>query len=388
MRISKSLLSVSILLAANQAHGADIFNAKSMALAGSGLAVADYTYGALLNPALTSNYQNEDDFNFNLNVGANVRDEDELIDKATDLVDIFDAIENEALTLDRVNQIQASLEEIDNLTAAVEAGASALISIPNQYVSASLFINSNVAVGVTANYDENDIVRLQNSLGSEFDTDELKTAIYAQGIAISEVGINLSHQFKLLNQDITVGIAPKYQMINSISYLVNVSSFDEDDFDSDEYTIEDENFNLDVGIRTSFDQWHFGATIKNLLKNDYEKKVPYADVDNTVTIEPLMAIGAGFKNDWLQASIDLDINGVEDHISNENLQYLRAGLELDAYQWAQLRLGYRYDLKDNNGNFLTAGLGISPGDIINLDVALTVSEEDEVGGAIQLGFSF
>ncbi|EJN8603124.1 conjugal transfer protein TraF, partial [Escherichia coli] len=56
--------------------------------------------------------------------------------------------------------------------------------------------------------------------------------------------------------------------------------------------------------------------------------------------------------------------------------------------WAQLRAGYRQNLAGNDGSAFTAGVGISPFDVVHLDVAGLIGTDNTYGAVAQLQFTF
>ncbi|EFB2293544.1 conjugal transfer protein TraF, partial [Escherichia coli] len=64
------------------------------------------------------------------------------------------------------------------------------------------------------------------------------------------------------------------------------------------------------------------------------------------------------------------------------------GAEFNAWKWAQLRTGYRQNLVSNNGSAFTAGIGLSPFDVIHIDVAGLVGTDNNYGAIAQLQFTF
>ncbi len=74
--------------------------------------------------------------------------------------------------------------------------------------------------------------------------------------------------------------------------------------------------------------------------------------------------------------------------SDDDLQMAALGAELDLFGWAQLRGGYRHDLKDNQGDAFTAGLGFSPFSVFHLDIAGIYAGSNEFGGVVQTSFTF
>jgi hypothetical protein len=61
---------------------------------------------------------------------------------------------------------------------------------------------------------------------------------------------------------------------------------------------------------------------------------------------------------------------------------------MDAWTWAQLRIGYQTDLEDTVEDYFTAGIGIGLFDYFHLDIAGLISGSDTYGGVIQTSFTF
>jgi hypothetical protein len=73
---------------------------------------------------------------------------------------------------------------------------------------------------------------------------------------------------------------------------------------------------------------------------------------------------------------------------DDDTQFLRFGVEGNAWGWAQLRAGYEMDLQDTLDNSITAGIGISPFDLISIDVAGAYTGENQMGASVDLAFTF
>lgn len=55
---------------------------------------------------------------------------------------------------------------------------------------------------------------------------------------------------------------------------------------------------------------------------------------------------------------------------------------------AQLRAGYEIDLESTLDNSITAGLGISPGDLVSVDLAANYAGNYQYGLSANLAFTF
>ena len=397
------ILAANIMFASTGVNALEAYNGKIMAMSGAGLASGDFSYGGLLNPALAANFTEDDDFDINLNIGVLASDEDELIDNADDLVDIIDDIDglDPSLVTGELTDLRDTLLDIDGATARVNGGASVQFSFPNELVATSVFITANAAIGAATIVDPDDIALLDaliaGTITDPIDETTLETSVLATGVLTSEVGITFAKKFTIAGQEVAFGISPKHQTVETIIYLERIADFDSDEFDSDEYTEEESNFNVDLGVQTSFDHWKFGATLKNVIENEYDMvdislpgdPVREAEInDRVVTISPLLTLGTAYRNDWITVAFDIDANGIEEPVTQEDVQIARAGIEFDAFQWAQLRFGYRHDLEDTFEDTISAGIGLSPFDVFNLDIAAMTGDNDTLGAAIQLGVQF
>src|SRR3546814_936527 len=59
----------------------------------------------------------------------------------------------------------------------------------------------------------------------------------------------------------------------------------------------------------------------------------------------------------------------------QDTQMLRLGAEIASSKVAQLRAGYVHDLEGNQDDMFTLGFGLSPFDVVNLDIAARKSVE-------------
>lgn len=381
--VKKSLAVAILFISAGSLAHANTFNGKTMAMSDAGVATSSYLEGLNLNPAALANFEANDDFNLHLNVGALGSDEDDLLDNAEDLADLLDVFGNVTPTVADVNNVINHLRALEGSAAVVEVGGGIYANIPNRLVSVGFFAKTNLSVGVMADVDQADIAVLEGianlSQLTPIDSDQLNSSVTAMGASITEVGLTFARR----HGNISYGFSPKYQRLDVIDYRAHVSSFDEDDFDADEYTTEESNFNFDLGIQAEFGNWQLGAVLANALKQEYESVH-----GREVTIEPRLTVGAGYRNSWLTAALDVDANSTPNLITREESRFARAGVEVNAFGWAQLRLGYKTDMESVLDDTVSVGLGFSPFGVINVDLSAVKGDNDTVGGALQIGFSF
>jgi hypothetical protein len=129
--------------------------------------------------------------------------------------------------------------------------------------------------------------------------------------------------------------------------------------------------------------------IKNIISQDYEAKniIDGEQSDTVVSLKPQARAGVSHSTDWSTVAVDIDVteNEALDGVGDKS-RYVAIGAELNAFDWAQIRLGYRADTVNSDRNVVSAGIGISPFGV-HLDLAVA-GNGDEVGAALQLGFRF
>jgi hypothetical protein len=64
------------------------------------------------------------------------------------------------------------------------------------------------------------------------------------------------------------------------------------------------------------------------------------------------------------------------------------GCRTQRRDWAQLRAGYRADMRNSDNNVFTAGIGISPFNVVHLDLTGMAGTDRTYGAAAQLTFTF
>ncbi|CAI0844063.1 Uncharacterised protein [Serratia quinivorans] len=74
--------------------------------------------------------------------------------------------------------------------------------------------------------------------------------------------------------------------------------------------------------------------------------------------------------------------------SQEDSQYAGVGAEYRLLSWLQLRAGYRADMKSNDTDVFTAGLGISPFANLHLDLAGMEGNDRTWGAVAQMNLTF
>jgi hypothetical protein len=373
----------------------DSFNAKTNAMGGVGVASGNFTSAGLYNPALASKAKWSDDVNINFNVGVLVADEDKFVDSFDTVQNLSNAYTSKnnnstVRTQADADELKRELIALDGKVLRADMGGNFTIAIPTKSVSTGLYVNNYTRIGGFFKYNTVDSVAIDAAVGGGTDpTYKLSSEGRMFGAAVTEVGIVLSNSYGGGKVDgLSVGITPKYQRVDVFSYTANVDSFDDTDFNESQYTTDDSNFNVDFGL---YKPWVLSETSnasvglvgKNLVSETY------FGIDGAkVEIEPLYTLGGAYENSWFLGSIDIDLNKDNNLGLFKSSQYVRGGMAFDAVDWAQLRVGYKHDMEGNYDDIYTAGIGISPFDVLNIDVAAVYGKNDVYGASVQFGLKF
>lgn len=362
-------------------NGAD---ARGGAMGGTGVASAEYLAASFYNPAMATNYTQGDDFGMILPVVAiGVLDSDDLYSEVEDFQDINDRLSDNPSEAE-LDAWRNALRDLDNKEVDLDVIVGASVAVPNRFASANLFFKAQVASMAKANVVESDLTNPTPN------PDDLDSTVQGLAGGTMDLGLTLAKEFALpiRGQRISVGISPKFQRLYSLNYLRSVSDFDEDDFEIDD-AAEATEFNLDLGLAYKPSNYFtVGLAAQNLLKQELESNVSRG-TQATFLVEPQYTAGVAFDNGWLLVSADVDLTEKQYfRESNYKTQFARVGLELDAWRWAQARVGYSHSMTDSTEDMLTGGIGLTPFGAFGLDIAAQYGGDNHYGASAQLVFMF
>jgi hypothetical protein len=349
----------------------------------TGVASADYLMAPFYNPALTSVYRDNDDAGLLLpGVQVTANDQDDTLSDIDDLQDAIDRYEAGAVDASSVNELNGYLDALQgNNPISVNAGVGIAVAIPNQYVAANLFGDGYVEVMAATDIKDNADVEQRYTLSE----------VNLLAFSYTEYGVALAKPYTIANQEVTFGISPKFQRLTTYAQNISVKNFDIDDYDQSEKN--KSAFNLDIGAVWMKDTWQVGFAVKNLFKQSIDTDT--TQVKGTYELTPQATVAGAYVSRFFTASVDLDLTKqtrfedmdiIDD--SFDDTQYVRFGVEGNAWDWLQLRAGYEVDMLSNMDNAVTAGLGISPFDVVNIDIAGSYSGDNQFGGSLSLAFTF
>lgn len=380
-------------------------------MGGTGVASANYGSGVLINPALLAKSQPDDDITVIFPaIGGQISDKDNLRDK---IDDVTDDVNQYRRSLDNINPLDLfvpgsagyrqvstaagdladQLESLKGKTASAKAGGGLAVSIPNDVLAVAFVAKANARARVSSSIDQGDIDTLRDveavpSSILAVDPDNLKSKGFGRAAIVSDYGVAVARQFELGGVPVSVGVTPKLQKTWLYNYTVSIYDFNSDDINSSRYRNDDTGFNMDAGLAADFgEHWTVGLSGQNLFSRDIDTK-EVAGVRDTYQIRPLVTAGVAWQNDLLTLSADGDLTETKGFKSEENSQYVGVGAEVRPLDWLAVRAGYRADVKDNDSNVFTGGVGFAPFNRVHLDLMGLYGEDETWGAGAQVSVTF
>jgi hypothetical protein len=282
-----------------------------------------------------------------------------------DLNDYAGAMDTSADFYEAVEAYQTSNDPAD-----LQNAQDALDKLQNEYSGPDGVISITDPNGTPADPTDDEI--------SVNDRGELQSQAISRGMMVGEYGVSLARQFNLGGHDVSFGITPKVLQVQTFDYSASAES---EDFSVDENTTEETGMNVDLGVSKMWDNGvRTGLMVKNLIGQTYTT----AD-GNDLELNPQYRAGISHHTGISTIGIDLDLTE-NDPVAegfDRPTQYLAIGGEFDAWNWLQLRAGYRTDLADSYEDTLHAGVGL----FHLVDVGAAYSE-NEVQASVRLGLRF
>ena len=351
-------------------------------MGGVGVVSANFLTAPFYNPALVAIYRRNDDLGMiTPSFGINYNDPNNLVDDVDSLVD---KISDGTVT-------NADINALDGDKLKLDIGGVVAFALPNQYVAANIFGKAYTESFVTPDTYTGNASALTNA--------EL-TAVKAVSIGIAEAGISLAKYQTFLGHHFSFGVSPKLQRIYTYNYIASASSYDLGDVRENETA--ETTFNIDAGALWFYGPFRVGFSATNIIDREIETKSvsqTLTATDNstrTVTsnhaynLGPVYTVGAGIVADYFTLSVDYDINEAEKFTSfDDNEQMIRVGTEVDILRQLKLRGGYYKNLaySDSEGT-ITAGVGISPLNLFQLDISANYTNENAMGASINFLASY
>ncbi|AUH01844.1 conjugal transfer protein TraF [Prodigiosinella confusarubida] len=373
------------------------FEARNDAMGGTGVASSKYGAAPLLNPALLTKSGPSDDISIILPaVGAQVSDPDNLQDGFDNVKHTWDNLENTTGTghsASSAADLRKSLTDISGHSGRADAGVGAMIAVPNATLPFALVIKGWGQAKAHAVVSDSDLTYLDaasTGLVQPDDSTLNNLTSRAEGVAalISEYGIAMAHPFTLGKVPVSVGITPKFQRVDTWNYNVAINNYSTSDFHSGDWQRSKSGANVDLGFSADLTpEWTVALAVQNLVARSVDTR-EVNGLQDSFNIRPQATAGTAWSNGLVTFAADIDMTPASGFASDEKRQYASIGAELNAWSWAQLRAGYRADMRNSGNNVVTAGIGISPLDVVHLDLTGMAGTDRTYGAVAQLSVTF
>lgn len=383
-------LALSVAIAAPSAFAANYaVEARGDAMGGVGVVSANYLTAPFYNPAIVAIYRRNDDAGMILpSIGFTYNDPDQMVDGMDNISSIIDSGD-----LNRASELQTAMNDVSGDVLSAHLGGVVAFGIPNRYLAMNIFGKAYTESFATTNIAD-------SCPGSTDGTDECtfekaqNSTVNAVSVAVTEVGITFAKYQTFMGQHMSFGISPKLQRIYTYVYEASLNDYDIKDLR--ENSNGETTFNIDAGALWFYGPFRIGVAATNLISRDIETKSVASKVSGNPNLQyayqirPQFTVGAGLVADYVTLSVDYDINEDQRYKSfADNTQMIRVGGEIDLMRQLKLRAGYYKNLAySGSEGTVTAGVGISPLNLFQLDIGASYTNEDAMGGFINFLASY
>ncbi|GIC33480.1 hypothetical protein VCSRO147_2917 [Vibrio cholerae] len=360
--------------------------ARGDAMGGVGVVSGNFLTGPFYNPALVAIYRRNDDVGMILpSIGLSYNDPNDLV---TDLDKVSEIIKRGSES--NLGELNKSLTAMQGNVLNAELGGVVAFAIPNQFISANVFGKAYTESFVSPLIDNTACT--ESDFSCQLDRAK-KSSVNAVSVGVTELGITLAKYQTFLGQHIAFGITPKLQRVYTYVYEASLDSYDIKDLrdNGNGETI----FNMDAGALWFYGPIRIGFAANNLISREIKTKtITSADSGNPISysydMKPQYTVGAGIVADYFTLSVDYDLNEEERYKDfKDNTQMIRIGGEIDIMRQLKLRAGYNKNLAyDNTKGTVTAGIGLSPLNLFQLDLGASYTNENAMGAYINFLASY
>lgn len=363
--------------------GTVVADGRGNGMGNTGVTSADYVLAPFYNPALTAIHRDSDDFGLLVPaVGATLRDTDKSLDTIDDLQDTITQFENSGSTDPaQAATLNSYLTQLsDNKPLAVTGGAAIAVALPINTLSANMFMRGYAEV-VASPEIAADGGNTPAAVRTRYESSNVDMIAFGY----SEFGVALAKRIAIAGQDVSLGVTPKYQQLKTYKQSLSVKDFDLDDYDQSE--TKKNAFNLDLGAVWLVENYRLGVVVKDL----FSKQIDTQNIGGVsrYKLNTQMTLSGTYMNEFFAATMDIDVTKQERFSELEDeTQFVRVGVEGNAFGWAQLRAGYQTDVQDTLDDEVTVGIGISPGDLVSIDLAGSYAGDNQFGISGNLSFTF
>lgn len=438
-----AVLSFLCLLNTAELFAQGSFDPRSMAMGGTGVAVANPSTAPFFNPAVLAVEQRER-FAVDLpTMGIRVFDPNEFRHRIEDFQDssLVSDLEfslsnlngalneaNSSLVVSSIEALNQELESLGGNPLQANFGLGGTLGDSGHKFGWTFYVSGSAKIGSLYNFNDGDFLSGFADAVDSIDFDDLSNNTVAdlealsdyvtyevdgvtgeiiniQAVSYSEDAVQSTVDLMSLGRSeigmafatdlggYSIGVTPKFVEVEFVDYRAGIEAAEVEDFEVEDYQADYEHFNLDIGIAREISE---GVTIgfvgRNLIEQEYEgfRRDPvtlvFEPTGNVVNSSPTFHVGIAQQLSYGLLAVDYDLQETDGFNGLPGSQFLSAGIELDAAGWGQLRAGYRANLSDSERSVYSAGIGLSPFGV-HVDLAVA-GNKNEMGAAVQLGLRF
>jgi len=362
-------------------------DARTDAMGGAAVASGDYLSAPLHNPALLGEFDDADDVGLLLPaLTLEASDPDNLEQHLDEFQQAYDALLDSQTLAEfqqHRSQMLESLAQLDSKPVQSAIGAALVIAIPNQYLPLAVFAKATAEFHGTVNVAQSDLD------DPPLDIDKLQSEAIMAGAATVDYGITLAQNYPQVidsKSTLSFGYSAKIQQLYLYHYRENPALADFDDARDRRYRNQVSDFNLDIGLLNRWSHWRLGLVGTNLIKQQAQT-VELNTIHFEYEVRPQYSAAVAYVSELFTLAVDGDLNQHKGFTHLPCSQFVRIGTELNGWDWAQLRAGFRHDLKQVKPDLVTAGIGLSPFGALHLDLAAGYGGKREYSAGLQLSFT-
>lgn len=340
-----------------------VYDARSAGMGGTGVASAHISSAPFYNPAMLAAQRVEEDFSLLVGAGVSAQNNNQLLD---DLEAFDTAYTNSDATAAQTAINSASGKQL-SVTGAGYVGVGVAFDTWSFAASSNSYVQANI--GVTADT-------------SAPPTSYLNSDLTFAGVEVDETGVSIARKFG----NLSIGITPKNQDVTSYDASADIANNSEVSDIVDVATTEGKKehgstTNIDVGLVYKVtENWKLGAIYRNAISENYTTAQ-----GKKVTLEPQTRVGVAYTGDIVTLSADYDLEENAPIVAGgEKTQYFNAGVEVDLFDFLQLRGGMSTNTANSAAeDVFSVGLGFSIF-AVQIDIA-AVGNDNSASAFAQLG---
>lgn len=368
------------------------FEARSLGMGNIGVATADIATAPFANPAMLAFQRKDDDFSLLLAVGAYLNDSGGMIDDIDAFNNAYGRFNTATAAADVTGVINATSDmvaiagQLDNKVIAPEVSGAIAVGFSGETYSMAVSARRDIiATGFMSDVDVTPTGVI----------DTTKNNLNISGAQTTELGLSLARNFEFMGRKVSVGLTPKIVSVEAISLKESVASTSTGLGDLVDDSVRDlgDFSTLDAGIVVGLTEHiQVGLVAKNLISDEATFLAADGVTNVKLQFDTELRAGLAYRTGFMTLGADLDLIESESIAAiGTKRQMLSLGAELNAFDFAQLRVGMIKNIASGISTeakkaLYSAGVGFWLG--FNLDVAVVSGEGDSLGAFVQTGFRF